>query len=289
MIVLQAQGGLGNQLFQYATGRRLALQNSCGLVIDHHWFNNPRHGETPRQLDLTRYKVKMRLATQFELLHWAPMRSRWARYIRHLLPLTLLREQGDGVNRNVLSARSHSYLSGFWQSEAYFAEIREQLLDELTPVDPPGSEDLALLNLMQRGTPISVHVRRGDYVSLASASTYHGLCTLEYYRRAIFYIAERVSSPTVFVFSDDSEWTKANLKLPLPTHFVDHNPPEKAFQDLRLMSLCRNHVLANSSFSWWGAWLSRSTDGLVIGPERWYAVDRPTPDLIPSRWIRMAG
>lgn len=289
MIVFQAQGGLGNQLFQYAAARRLALQNQCNLVIDHHWFDHPRPGETPRPLELQRYPVTMRLATPFELLRWAPLRSRWARYLKPLLPMNLVREHGHGVNRNVLSAPPNSYLSGFWQSEAYFADIREQLLQELSPIEPPGPEDAAMTARMQQGIPISVHVRRGDYVSLASASAYHGLCTLDYYRKAIAYIAERVPSPTLFVFSDDPDWTRANLKSPFPTHYVDHNPPEKAFQDLRLMSLCRHHILANSSFSWWGAWLSRSADGLVIAPERWYAVDRPTPDLIPSRWIRMAG
>lgn len=142
---------------------------------------------------------------------------------------------------------------------------------------------------MQQCESVSVHVRRGDYVTLASASAYHGLCTLDYYHRAIRHVAERVANPTLFVFSDDPEWTKANLHSPFPTHYVDHNPAGKAFQDLRLMSLCRHHILANSSFSWWGAWLSRSNGGLVIAPERWYAVNRPTPDLIPARWIRMAG
>lgn len=289
MIAFQAQGGLGNQLFQYAAARRLAFQHGCPLVIDHHWFDHPRPGETPRSLELNRYRVNMRLATSLELLRWAPLRSRWARYLNLLLPMNLVREHGHSVNRNVLSAPPNSYLAGFWQSEIYFADIREQLLQEFTPIEPPGPEDAAIAELMQQGTSISVHVRRGDYVSLASASAYHGLCTLDYYRKAIAYTAKRVPSPTLFVFSDDPDWTKANLKSPFPTHYVDHNRPEKAFQDLRLMSLCRHHILANSSFSWWGAWLSRSVDALVIAPERWYAVDRPTPDLIPSRWIRMAG
>lgn len=289
MITFQAQGGLGNQLFQYAAARRLAVRHGCPLVVDHHWFDHPRPGETPRPLELNRYPVVMRLATPFELLRWTPLRSRWGRYLKPLMPMNLLREHGHGVNRDVLSAPANSYLAGFWQSEAYFADIREQLLQELTPIEPPGPKDLAIMDRMQLGGSVSVHVRRGDYVSLASASAYHGLCTLDYYRKAIAYVAERVPSPTLFVFSDDPEWTKARLKSPFPTHYVDHNPPEKAFQDLRLMSLCRHHILANSSFSWWGAWLSDPADGLVIAPERWYAVDRPTPDLIPARWTRLAG
>lgn len=288
MIVFQAQGGLGNQLFQYSAARRLAMQNHCSLVVDHHWFGHPRPSETPRPLELTRYSVAMRLATTFEMLRWTPIRSRWGRYLKPLIPLTLVREQGHSLNRAVLSAPTNSYLSGYWQSESYFADIRQQLLTELTPLCPPGPGDLALMEHMQQSKSVSVHVRRGDYVNLASASSYHGVCTIDYYRKAIHYIADRVQSPTLFVFSDDPEWTKANLQSPFPTHYVDHNPSEKAFQDLRLMSLCQHHIIANSSFSWWGAWLSRFKDGMVIAPERWYAVDRPTPDLIPSRWIRLA-
>ncbi len=289
MIAFQGQGGLGNQLFQYATARRLALTNHCELVIDHHWFDHPRRGETPRPLELNQYAVRMRVASSFELLRWTPMRSRWGRYLKPLLPMNLVREQGDALNRNVLSASSNTYLMGFWQSEAYFSDIREQLITELTPLAPPGPEDESILERMRQGESVSVHVRRGDYVSLASASSYHGLCSLDYYRNAIARVAERLHAPSLFVFSDDPDWTKANLQSPYPTCYVDHNPPAKAFQDLRLMSMCQHHVLANSSFSWWGAWLSRNADGMVIAPERWYAINRPTPDLIPTRWIRMPG
>lgn len=289
MIAFQARGGLGNQLFQYAAARRLALRHQCCLVVDHHWFDHPCRGETRRSLELTRYRVAMRLATRFELLRWTPIRSRWSRYLTPLLSMNLVRERGYSVNSNVLFAKPNSYLSGFWQSEAYFADIREQLLSELTPIVPPGTKDLALMEHMTHGEPISIHVRRGDYVSVASASAYHGVCTLDYYRRALLYVSERVNAPNLFVFSDEPAWAKANLRSPLPTHYVDHNPIENAFQDLRLMSLCRHHILANSSFSWWGAWLSRTQDGLVIAPTRWYAANRPTPDLIPSRWIRMEG
>lgn len=288
MIAFQAQGGLGNQLFQYATARRLALQHRCPLVIDPHWFDRHRKGETPRSLELNHYPVVMRHATLRERMWWAPLRSRWARYLQPVLPLRLLRERGFAFNPEVLSAPPNCYLSGFWQSEAYFADIRDQLLAELSPIAPPSAQDLKIIEQIQRGDAVSVHVRRGDYVSSASASAYHGLCTLDYYHKAIRHLAERLESPTLFVFSDEPGWTKA-LRSPLPTYYVDHNRAENAFQDLRLMSLCRHHILANSSFSWWGAWLSRSTDSLVIAPERWYAADRPAPDLIPARWIRMAG
>jgi hypothetical protein len=179
-------------------------------------------------------------------------------------------------------------LLGFWQSEAYFADIRRHLMKELTPNAPPAPADQEVIDLMGKGTAVSVHVRRGDYVTLQSASAYHGLCSLGYYRAAIEYVAERVENPKLFVFSDDPDWASANLVSPFPTKYVDHNSPNDAFQDLRLMSLCHHHIIANSSFSWWGAWLAEQ-QGIVVAPARWYAADRPTPDLLPAHWVRISA
>ncbi len=286
MIVFRAQGGLGNQLFQYATARRLALKNQCPLVLDHHWFDHTRPGETPRPLELTRYSLNMRLAKPLELLRWAPIRSRWGRHLKPFLSMNLILEQGYDVNKDVLLAPPNTYLMGYWQSEAYFADIRHKLLLELKPSEPPGPQDLAMIEHMQRGESISVHVRRGDYISLASASAYHGLCTLDYYSKAIAYIGERVCKPILFVFSDDPAWTRANLRSSFTTFYVDHNTSDYAFQDLRLMSHCKHHVIANSSFSWWGAWLANSANQIVVAPAKWFQADRPTPNLLPSHWVR---
>ena len=264
MIVFYGQGGLGNQLFQYAAARSLALAHGCPLVLDPYWFSHQLPGETRWPLQLTSYPLLMRMASEFEQNKWTWMRSRLARCLRPLLALNLVREEGYAVNEQALRAPINSYMVGYWQSEAYFAGIRSQLLEELSPTMPPGPGDLAMMNRMRTGTPVSLHVRRGDYVSLPSAAAYHGLCSLHYYRAAMAYVAERVADPVFFVFSDDPEWTRANLSSPYPTHYVDHNTPEDAFQDLRLMSICRHHIIANSSFSWWGAWLAPLQDGLVV-------------------------
>lgn len=289
MIAFHAQGGLGNQMFQYATARRLALQNQCSLVVDHSWFKHSSSVETPRPFQLTQYPVEMRHAKPFEAACWAPMRSRFGPYLKSLLPLRLVRESGFRVNREVMNASANTYLYGYWQSELYFADIREKLLTELTPLMMPGPKDLEVIENMKKGAAVSLHVRRGDYVTLASANKYHGVCSLEYYRKAIKYISERIKSPQFFVFSDDPVWARANLQPPFPTYYVDHNTSENAFQDLRLMSLCCHHIIANSSFSWWGAWLSRAADGLVIAPQSWFSVERTLPDLLPSRWIKLPG
>lgn len=288
MIVFYGQGGLGNQLFQYAAARRLALRHNCPLVLDPYWFDHPLPGETPRPLELSRYAVELRIGSESEQQSWKWMRGRVGRYLRPLHPLHLVQEQGVSLNQAAMNAPINSYLLGFWQSESYFADIRSHLLRELTPTVPPASADEAVMSHMRSGTAVSVHVRRGDYVSLQSAAAFHGLCSLDYYRAAIQHVAERVENPVLFVFSDDPDWTRANLSSPFPTHYVDHNRPADAFQDLRLMSLCRHHIIANSSFSWWGAWLAEQ-QGVVVAPARWYAADRRTPDLLPARWTRISA
>lgn len=287
MIAFYCQGGLGNQLFQYATARRLAMRHQEELVLDPHWFEHPREGETVRPLELMKYGIQLRIATAQEQRRWRPLRHRWAPYLGSLLPLLTIRERGVAYNQSVEAAPPDSYLFGFWQSEKYFKDIREDLLRELQPIAPPSARDVVVIDQMRECTAIGVHVRRGDYVTLNSAAAYHGVCSLDYYQRAITHVASRVDNPGLFIFSDDPDWTRENLRTPHRTHYIAHNAPQDAFQDVRLMSHCRHHVIANSSFSWWGAWLADAQNQIVVAPEKWFQADRPTPDLLPSHWTRL--
>ena len=287
MIAFHAQGGLGNQLFQYAAARRLALLHRAELVVDPYWFDNCRPNETPRPMELQKFAVDMRIATLAEQQQWHFYRSRFGHLVQPFLPLKLFRENGYGVNPSVMGAPVNSYLYGFWQSEDYFRDIRPQLLTELVPSISPSDADLEVLELISQSNAVSVHVRRGDYVSLQSASTYHGTCSLDYYQKALEHVVGRIADPVFFVFSDDPDWTSENLRFSHTTHYVRHNNTDSAFQDLRLMSKCKYHIIANSSFSWWGAWLSDQSDNLVVAPEKWFAGGRPTPDLLPADWIRI--
>ena len=287
MIAFQAQGGLGNQLFQYAAARRLALLHGTELVVDPYWFDHCRPDETPRPIELEKFAVDMRIATAAEQERWRPYRSRFGRFVQPFLPLKLFRESGFGVNHSVLKAPQNSYLFGFWQSSVYFQDIRSTLLNDFVPLNDPSDSDREVLSLISRSNAVSVHVRRGDYVTLQSASAYHGICSLDYYRAALQYVVDRVADPVFFVFSDDPDWTSENLRFDHTTHYIRHNSADTAFQDLRLMSKCNHHIIANSSFSWWGAWLSDDNQGLVIAPDQWFAGGRPTPDLLPADWVRL--
>lgn len=287
MIAFYGQGGLGNQLFQYAAARSLAHRLNTDLVLDTYWFRHVRLGETARPIELTNYHVKLRIANSDEQRRWKLLRTRWVRYIDMLMPMHAVRERGFAYNDSLNRTTDDSYLVGAWQSERYFQNIRAFLLDELTPIQLPSTRDTELLQAMQTCDAICVHVRRGDYVTSNSASAYHGVCSLDYYQRAIKYVASQVLNPSLFIFSDDPDWTREHLRTEYPSHYVTHNSSTDAFQDLRLMSCCKHHVIANSSFSWWGAWLSTFAQQVVVAPVQWFAVNRPTPDLLPHQWKRL--
>lgn len=284
MIAFCSRGGLGNQLFQYATARRLALRLGVELAADTSWHDRRLPHTTHRPFELSRLRVALRTLP--------PRERRWARVAGHPIlgrlplgnPWTVLRERSMAYDPGVLRCADRTLLHGYFQSPRYFEEVRDTLLSELEPVDPPSPEDLSLLASMATSESVSVHVRRGDYVTLSAAAAYHGTCSPGYYRAAFELVASKVEDPVVFVFSDDPAWARANLRFPAPTHYVDHNPPEAAPQDLRLLAGCRHAIIANSSFSWWGAWLGKQQGKLVVAPRRWFADGRPTPDLLPAGW-----
>jgi hypothetical protein len=183
--------------------------------------------------------------------------------------------------RNVL-------LYGFWQNEQYLRGISELLRQELTVRTAADPENAAVAEVMRTVEGVSVHVRRADYVADSRTLQIHGACSPDYYRAAIRELATSVRDPHFFVFSDDPSWAQKNLEFEHPVTFVTHNKADRNYEDLRLMTLCRHHIIANSSFSWWGAWLGTNPQRIVIAPKRWINDDTvDTRGLFPDKWRRM--
>ena len=280
MIYVQLLGGLGNQMFQYAAGRALAHRHDVPLRMDVRSLGNRRGVDTPRPYSLQAYALEGTIASSAEL-----RRFQWRRLLGRAVRM---REQGFPYNPSFEHAGSETYLEGYWQSERYFADIASIIRREFTVCAPPSELDSALLDQMADQSAISVHIRRGDYVSRPAASAFHGVMPLDYYQEAAGQLVARVCDPSFFVFSDDPIWARDNLKLPGPMTMVDHHGPHDAHQDMRLMRACKHHIIANSSFSWWGAWLSENPDKIVVAPRQWFresSVD--TSDLCPPAWIRL--
>lgn len=287
MIVIYALGGLGNQLFQYAAARRLSYINKCPLVVDNSWYIDKKYGVTDRELELFSMKISARLATAEERKEFRFYRSVIRYIIAEFKSYKILEEKSNCINNKLLTAGNNAYLRGYWQSEKYFYDIRNVLLDELTPSINPPERYLNYEKLIQSSESICLHVRRGDYVTLPSASKYHGLCDLSYYNHALGIIEKNIKNIKIFIFSDDQDWVKKNIVYDHDMYYIDNDNKESPIFDLRLMSQCKHHIIANSSFSWWGAWLSKNTNGYKIAPQKWYADNRKTPHLIPNNWIRI--
>jgi hypothetical protein len=180
------------------------------------------------------------------------------------------------------------FLKGYWQSERYFQEIAPILRQELTFKAAPDQENQAMLQRIDSCQSIVLHVRRGDYLGTRKSHTVHGVCSADYYASAIAYLRERVKDPHCFVFSDDPQWVADHLRLAIPSILVSHNVGKQNHEDLRLMSRGKNFIIANSSFSWWGAWLSTHPGKQIIAPRRWYQSSPVlTHDLIPKTWTRI--
>jgi hypothetical protein len=288
-VITKLIGGLGNQLFQYACGRRLAHQWNVPLRLDVSGFSE----YTLRNYGLNHFNVHADFAPSNERRSFPPVSP--GRAVRQKL-LSLIRPQATlrfvephfHFTPTVLSARPPVYLQGYWQSDKYFRDISSLIREEFRVVTPPDHANQHMSHAIQGCNAVSVHVRRGDYVSNAVTNSIHGICGINYYRRAVEYIKNSVSTPRFFVFSDDPIWSNANLAFDWDAIFVSHNQADKDYEDLRLMTLCQHHIIANSTFSWWGAWLGSNPQKIVIAPRHWFnTAARDTRDLIPAGWLSL--
>lgn len=274
MIGVRLEGGLGNQLFQYAAARSLAMRHSTEVMIDQSALINKKKSVTARDYELNAFNCLLSPSRKREFyLSKLAKRARWV--FNLFSPWKAFVEKGEQFNKDFLIAPDNSYLIGFWQSYRYFEEIKEILRHEFTPKNPLSIESLKVKNLIDSSSPaIAVHIRRGDYVNLPSAMNFHGALSLDYYHTGIQKMSALFSGATYFIFSDDIHWCRENLGLDESAIYVDHNGPADAWQDLILMGACDHHIIANSSFSWWGAWLGGQNIGtgeqIVIYPKNWF-------------------
>lgn len=291
MVVSHILGGIGNQMFQYAAGRALSLANGQQLLLDLHDFPNYRlhHGfELNRVFNVHAEGISSSVLR--ELLGWraAPLAKR-----------VLRRPQFAWLRGGKFTAEPHfhywpgfddlrgdRYLYGYWQSEKYFGRFADTIRRDFTFREPLDAKNAALATEMAGTQSVSLHIRRGDYVSNPKNSKLLEVCSLDYYREAIAHIAARVGSPVFYVFSDDMDWVRQNLPLDFPCVYVDHNRGTESYRDMQLMSLCRHNVIANSSFSWWGAWLNADPKKMVVAPRNWFRNGNNDADLIPDSWVR---
>jgi hypothetical protein len=292
MIVTTLNGGLGNQLFQYALARRLAYDRNVQFRVDTSIYADSAQY---RAFCLNRFEVNASPISDDEIKkfwRWRnlPYLGKWHESAELRKPYNkrmVVQEQDVKFDENILKVGSHVYLHGYWQSEKYFKTIADLLRKEIRPKDAWNKENSLLLKQIQDCQAVSIHIRRGDYVSNPDMNKTHGVLSQSYYEQAVKIIKSKVTAPHFFVFSDDALWVRENLDFHAPTFYVSHNNKTQDHWDMILMSCCSHHVIANSSFSWWGAWLNPNSEKIVIAPKRWFKADIFNPDLLPEEWIKI--
>lgn len=290
MIVVQLSGGLGNQMFQYALGRKLAETQGCHVKLD--ITNYEKYSD--RKYELPRLNVCADIASSFDLQRCkgygfggrivVPLFAK-------LLPgisVKVVSEKSISFDSSVLHHAGNGYLIGYWQNEQYFYDIREVLRKELTLKGSLDEENRLVDERIRTANSVAIHVRRGDYVSDPSTVARMESVGEEYYSRATNYVLTRVSNPHFFVFSDDPAWAMANLRFQHPVTFVSHNGPDDGVLDLHLMSACKHNIIANSTFSWWAAWLNSNPEKVVVAPRHWYkGVGLQAMGLLSEGWVAL--
>ena len=272
---------LATRCFQYAAGRALAARLGVSLALDTRTIDARGMRPLTEVFDLDTVPAgDLPPAKEDGMAAYALWRAfgRTPRFVR---------ERGLGFNPRFADLPDNVYLHGYWQSEKYFADIADELRQSFQPKEAPSEKNWQMAEQINAGPSVSLHVRRGDYLALGA----HGVCSEAYYTEALKQIVDRSGRvPTVYVFSDDPDWAHDNLPLPCPKVVVDFNGPKTDYEDMRLMGLCDHNIIANSSFSWWGAWLNGNADKIVAAPAAWFAKKgMSNPDILPEGWLTVAA
>ncbi len=276
-VVVSLLGGLGNQLFQYAAARTLADRLNTDLYFD-------LSGYTPdqeRTYELGVFKLRGEVMTEGlrGLIKKRIIFNRLANF----------QEASFAYDSRLQDLKCGVWVKGYFQSERYFLSNQSQIKRDLSLKSSLSPTTQRLENILKADkNSVSLHVRRGDYVSNPNFNAFHGLTSMEYYERGVDLVAQKIPNLKLYIFSDDPEWVSQNMKFKYPYTVMQANPPDRGFEDLYLMSLCRNHILANSSFSWWGAWLAKNDEQIVVAPKKWFqAAHMDDRDLVPPTWNRI--
>ncbi len=300
MIIVRLRGGLGNQLFQYAAGKSLAMHHNTELKFDTYTYKSHPY----RKFQLHHFLIDDPVAEEKEINSLIG-NNKVLRYINKRYN-TLLNSKKVFIQphyhfyQNFFNLPSPLYLSGYWQSEKYFLPVKKQIQEKVIPRLSFSEENRTLVSRMQSGNSVSLHIRRGDYTSNSRYADFFGVVEDAYYERAMDRIYAEVENPEFYVFSDDIEWSKKKYDSFSNFTFIDHNQGDNSYWDMVLMSNCKHNIIANSTFSWWGAWLNQNPGKKVVAPKKWFNQEYfsgPDPvykdrhyntgDLIPSGWLTL--
>jgi len=292
MIIVKLQGGLGNQMFQFATGFVLAKKKQTELFLDIMSFDQKHSVQpiTPRNYQLNIFELPAEILTiaqtkkilknkDFRLPFWK---------LNKKLSCSFYKEPCYEYDSDIENISLPVYLDGYFQSHHYFSDYRKQIQQVFSFEKKYVQQFISpTLSQILNDNSVSVHIRRGDYISDKQTNEYHGTCSLGYYEQSIHLFLSELKDPHFFFFSDDIDWVKEKFSnLHAKKTFVNENPGRDSWKDMFFMTKCKHHIIANSTFSWWGAWLSDHPFKKVIAPLKWFETNLSDKDLIPQEWFR---
>lgn len=296
MIIVQLKGGMGNQMFQYAFGRYLSLKNNSTLVLDTSFLQSKlpiKKLATQMRYELHVFNIRAEVRTGFftsTIFSYPFAKGEYLlRKTIYTLNYKIVNEKDFSFHQDFLAATDNSYLTGNFQSEQYFKEVEKEIRNDFTFKPEMDASNLDWQEKIERCNAVSLHIRRGDYLSISKNAQKFAAVPLSYYQEAVQMIITKIPDVEFFIFSDDMAWVKEHLKISAPVHFVNNNQSKKsAYMDMRLMSLCKHNIIANSTFSWWGGWLNSHPEKMVIAPSKWFEDSTiNSKDIYPSEWIKL--
>lgn len=288
MVIIKIMGGLGNQMFQAALYKSMEIE---GKEVKADLTHIQKYGNNHNGYELKRiFGLNLVEASENEINKYADLQlTLWGRVKRKIGGIrkaTHYLEQTYEYKPEILELNT-IYLEGYWQTEKYFKNIRSEILKMFTFPNIVGEKNKECLSEVSNSESVAVHIRRGDYLTGDNLDNYGNICTKDYYNSAIDYIRNHVSNPFFYVFSDEIEWVQENFDFG-NVRLVNWNSGNNSFLDMQLMSLCKHQIIANSTFSWWAAWLNQNPDKLVIMPAKWMN-HIENPDIGCEGWIRLGA
>lgn len=281
MLIIKYNGGLGNQIFQYIFGVSKAKELGVDVAFDMNFFK--KHSKR-RPYMMGIFGVESKENKDFRApLYWT---FRKAIKGNKFLGLNIYKETAFSYEEKSEKIVDNTFVEGFFQSVKYFDD---EIVKNLNWKAPISSKTQEIEEDMKDKNAVSIHIRRGDYVNKAIYKEMFNELTVEHYKKAIEIIKEKVENPVFYVFSDDPEWAKNNLGI--EATFPSHNSNYDSWQDMYLMSKCKHNIIANSSFSFWGAMLNKNENKIVIAPKKWFnddSIENSTKDIYPDNWIKLA-
>lgn len=286
MIYINLKGGLGNQMFEYATAR--CIQERCNDEIvfvtkslnqnEHDSFALSHFDIKECQQINNKSNILFKALCALNVFYFSKRKNGQEKFNSLIKKISKF-----GIYITIYDNPDYDFntknktLEGYFQNKKYFDQIRNILLEEFQVKDPVMEVNKKIYNDIMRTNSVCLHIRRGDYVNNST----HEVCDLNYYKKAIELMNKKIENARFFVFSDDIEWVKENIKGKNFVYVENNNP---AYEDLRLMYSCKNFIISNSSFSWWAQYLSKNNEKVVIAPSRWYKTNDQY-DLKEKKWL----